>query len=132
MAVPRPRVFFEVTQRGRLLGRIVMELYSDRVPRTAENFRKLCTGEAGVGKTTQKALHYKGSSFHRVIQGFMLQGGDFSQKNGSGGESIYGGKFKGDAIDGECRPKHKRFAVLHHVQVHSPSERKACGVWARG
>eukprot|EP00976_Prorocentrum_cordatum_P043950 889179-Prorocentrum_minimum.AAC.2 len=65
----RPRVFFEITQRGRVLGKIVM----DKCPRTVENFRKLCTGEAGIGVTTKKPLHYKGCPFHRVIQGFMLQ-----------------------------------------------------------
>ncbi len=87
-----PRVFFDMAVGGAPAGRIVMELYADVTPKTAENFRALCTGEKGTGKSG-KPLHFKGSSFHRVIPGFMCQGGDFTAGNGTGGESIYGAKF---------------------------------------
>ena len=87
-----PKVFFDVTIGGQQAGRITMELYADRTPKTAENFRCLCTGEKGVGKSG-KPLHYKGSSFHRVITEFMAQGGDFTAGNCTGGESIDGMKF---------------------------------------
>uniref|UniRef100_A0A1I7TG78 Peptidyl-prolyl cis-trans isomerase n=1 Tax=Caenorhabditis tropicalis TaxID=1561998 RepID=A0A1I7TG78_9PELO len=89
----RPNVFFDITIGGKPAGRIVMELFTDVVPKTAENFRALCTGEKGVGKSG-KPLHYKGTKFHRIIPNFMIQGGDFTRGNGTGGESIYGEKFE--------------------------------------
>lgn len=95
----RPRVFFDVSINGSSVGRIIFELFSDICPKTCENFRCLCTGEKGLGETTKKPLHYKGIKFHRVIHDFMLQSGDFSQGNGRGGESIYGGFFADESFD---------------------------------
>ncbi|EPS41393.1 hypothetical protein H072_4724 [Dactylellina haptotyla CBS 200.50] len=94
----RPRVFFDIAIGDRRPERITFELYSDIVPKTAENFRALCTGEKGTGKSG-KPLHYKGSSFHRIIEKFMCQGGDFTAGNGTGGESIYGEKFEDENFE---------------------------------
>ncbi|MBL8755633.1 MAG: peptidylprolyl isomerase [Planctomycetes bacterium] len=91
--MPNPRVYFDITIGDKPAGRIVFELFAETVPKTAENFRALCTGEKGMGKSG-KALHYKASRLHRIIPGFMCQGGDFTRGNGTGGESIYGEKFK--------------------------------------
>ena len=94
-----PRVFIDVQIGGRRAGRLVIELFADVVPRTAENFRCLCTGERGLGMKSGKALHLRNTIFHRVIKGFMMQGGDFQNMNGTGGESIYGGKFEDENFD---------------------------------
>ncbi|GMF25310.1 unnamed protein product [Phytophthora lilii] len=105
--MPNPQVFFDMTVGGAPTGRITFELFADKVPKTAENFRALCTGEKGVGRSG-KPLHYKGSSFHRVIPNFMCQGGDFTRGNGTGGESIYGEKFP----DENFLLKHKGEGIL--------------------
>ncbi|EEH41048.2 peptidyl-prolyl cis-trans isomerase D [Paracoccidioides lutzii Pb01] len=94
----RPRVFFDIEVGNKPEGRIVFELFDDVVPKTAENFRALCTGEKGEGKSG-KLLSYKGSIFHRIIKQFMIQGGDFTAFNGTGGESIYGEKFDDENFD---------------------------------
>ncbi|XP_061189239.1 peptidyl-prolyl cis-trans isomerase D-like [Saccostrea echinata] len=93
-----PRVFFDVQIGGENVGRIVFELFKDKLPKTCENFRALCTGEKGTGETTGCPLHFKNCPFHRIIKDFMVQGGDFSNKNGTGGESIYGAKFEDEGF----------------------------------
>jgi len=93
-------VFFEVSRDNQPVGRIVFKLYDDIVPKTAKNFRELATGQHGFG--------YQGSTFHRVIPEFMLQGGDFTAGNGTGGKSIYGAKF----ADENFQMKHDKPGLL--------------------
>ncbi|MDF3290668.1 peptidylprolyl isomerase [Streptomyces silvisoli] len=100
MAETGANVYFDVTVNDEPLGRIVFKLYDDVVPKTARNFRELATGENGYG--------YQGSTFHRVIPDFMLQGGDFTNHNGTGGKSIYGEKFE----DENFELKHDRPGLL--------------------
>ena len=100
-------MFFDVAIGKAAPSKITFELFNDVVPKTAENFRALCTGEKGMGKSG-KPLHYKGSSFHRIIPQFMLQGGDFTHGTGVGGESIYGAKF----ADENFKLKHDKPGLL--------------------
>ena len=86
------KVFFDIEVAGESAGRVVFGMFGDTVPKTVKNFATLADGSAGVGNAG-KPLHFKGSKFHRIIPGFMAQGGDFTAGNGTGGESIYGNKF---------------------------------------
>jgi len=109
MVESNPQVFFDITIDGKAAGRLTFELYAKDVPKTAENFRALCTGEKGECKYSKGVpLHYKGSGFHRIIPNFMLQAGDFTAGNGTGGESIYGKKFD----DENFKFKHKGVGLL--------------------
>lgn len=103
---PNPQVFLQVEIRGHkgpvASGRMDFELFADKVPKTAENFRALCTGERG------SQLHFKESVFHRIIPGFMAQGGDITNQDGTGGRSIYGPTFRDEGFE----RRHERPGVL--------------------
>ena len=105
LATVTNKVFFDVEIDGISQGRIVFGLFGDTVPKTTENFRALCTGGKGQGNSG-KPLAFKDSKFHRIIDGFMAQGGDFTNGNGTGGESIYGEKFNDENFQVKHTKKH--------------------------
>mmetsp|Transcript_16850 Transcript_16850/g.48813 ORF Transcript_16850/g.48813 Transcript_16850/m.48813 type:complete len:183 (+) Transcript_16850:96-644(+) len=95
-AAGNPVVFFDISIGGHPAGRVKMELFADSVPKTAENFRQLCTGE--FKDKNGKPLGFKGCPFHRIIKGFMIQGGDFLRGDGTGCTSIYGDTFPDESF----------------------------------
>ncbi|XP_074564441.1 peptidyl-prolyl cis-trans isomerase CYP21-1 isoform X1 [Curcuma longa] len=105
------RVFLDVDIDGQHLGRIVIGLYGEVVPKTAENFRALCTAGEKKNGTGGRNLHYKGTKFHRIISGFVIQGGDVTNSDGKGSESIYGGTFP----DENFSVKHSRAGIVSMV-----------------
>lgn len=108
----RPKVWLEISLQKRVLGKITLELFGDVVPKTVENFRCLCTGERGVSAVSGKALHYKGSRFHRIIPGKVIQGGDFQNGNGTGGDSIYNQDDDGTFPCENFKVKHDRPGLI--------------------
>uniref|UniRef100_A0A803KXT8 peptidylprolyl isomerase n=1 Tax=Chenopodium quinoa TaxID=63459 RepID=A0A803KXT8_CHEQI len=108
----RPKCFLDISIGGELEGRIVVELYNNVVPKTAENFRALCTGELGISPISGRPLHFKGIPFHRIVKGALIQGGDISGGE-SGGESIYGSTFE----DENFELRHERKGMLSMVNV---------------
>ncbi|XP_074295394.1 peptidyl-prolyl cis-trans isomerase CYP40-like [Silene latifolia] len=105
------KCYMDISIGGELEGRIVVELYNNVVPKTAENFRALCTGEKGISDISGIPLHYKGLRFHRIVKGALVQGGDISSGGKSAGESIYGAKFD----DENFELKHERKGMLSMV-----------------
>ncbi|KAH7922503.1 hypothetical protein BV22DRAFT_1017158 [Leucogyrophana mollusca] len=93
-----PRVFLDFAVGTESIGRVVFELDNASAPKTVENFRSLCTGEKGLSAVSERPLYYKNSIIHRSIRDFMIQGGDFTKRNGTGGESIYGGVFRDEDL----------------------------------
>jgi peptidylprolyl isomerase len=125
----RPRVYLDIAIAGEgPAQRLVFELFTDIVPKTAENFRALCTGEKGRGRFG-KPLHFKGSSLHRIIPGFMAQGGDFTNGDGTGGESIYGRTFPDENFKMRHNQPGLLSTILYHLCASPTLGRQARCVW---
>ncbi|CAE8705788.1 unnamed protein product, partial [Polarella glacialis] len=108
----RPKCWLEVTLNGKKLGKITIELFGDVTPKTVENFRCLCTGEKGISAITGKPLHFKGSKFHKIIAGKIVQGGDITKGNGTGGVSIYNQDGDGSFPSENFKMKHDRPGLI--------------------
>ena len=108
-----PKVYFDVAVNNQNAGRVIFELFADKLPVTTENFRSLCTGETGVGYWL-RPRHYKGTRMHRIVEGLGAQGGDFNFDNGRMGESIYGQFFR----DENFLYKHDRRGLLTTANAH--------------
>eukprot|EP01068_Selenidium_serpulae_P017736 Selendium_serpulae@DN6402_c0_g2_i3.p1 len=106
--MPNTEVFLDVAIGNKAGGRIVFQLFTDITPKTAENFRGLCTGEYGLAQKSKKPLHYVGCKFFRVLPGFIIQSGDFVSNTGDGGESVYHGAFR----DENFSRRHAQAGVL--------------------
>ncbi|GMS99613.1 hypothetical protein PENTCL1PPCAC_21788, partial [Pristionchus entomophagus] len=118
-SMDRPKVFLDVSADGIPVGRLTIELFNDIVPKTAENFRALCTGEKGIGKLA-KPLHYKGATFHKQVwnpTAQYIEGGDIVNGDGTGGESIYGETFD----DENFKEKHTGAGILSMVHKNGPN-----------
>jgi peptidylprolyl isomerase len=102
------RAYLDIELDDKKIGRIVLGLFGDVAPKAVENFAALCSCDRGKGKLTGKDLCYKGSKIHRVITNFIIQGGDFTHENGTGGESIFGGYFEDESFE----VKHNRRYML--------------------
>lgn len=104
--VTNPRVWLSFSMGGSDIGQIEIELWADKLPRTAENFRQLCTGEKGLHPVTRLPMRYKGCTIHRVVPEMAIQGGDFVFNDGRGGCSIYGNYFA-DEVSGRGSPRRR-------------------------
>merc|ERR1712135_163483 len=123
-----PRAFISVQIGDAAPAKLVFTLYTDSAPRTADNFRQLCTGEHNGVTARGKPFHFKGSVLHRMVPGLMVQGGDFENANGTGGESIYGRRFEDELL----LEKHTRrglLAIANQCGMQTLDRLRDCRLW---